>query len=61
MLKKMLKEAGNGGIILLATDGQNTKGLTDICHVEREIIDAGIRVITIAIGYTGYNLNLTSM
>ena len=61
MLKKMLKEAGNGGIILLATDGQNTKGLTDIWHVEREIIDAGIRVITIAIGYTGYNLNLTSM
>lgn len=46
----MLKEAGDGGIILLATDGGNTRGLLDICDVEREIIDAGIKVITIAIG-----------
>ncbi|XP_057365305.1 calcium-activated chloride channel regulator 4-like [Daphnia carinata] len=39
-----------GGIILLVTDGKNSPGYLDICDVEQDIIEAGIRVITIAIG-----------
>jgi hypothetical protein len=49
----MLQEKGNnrkGGIIVLVTDGQNSPGYLDISDVKEDIINAGIRVITVAFG-----------
>lgn len=46
----MLQQTGPGGIILLATDGANSPGLTNVVDVLSTVIQAGIRVITIAIG-----------
>lgn len=40
-----------GGIIALVTDGKNTKYRTSINDVSTDIIDAGIRVVTIAFGF----------
>ena len=51
----MLVEAGPGGTILLVTDGKNSPGYHDICDVQADIVQAGIRVITIAFGYIGIN------
>jgi calcium-activated chloride channel regulator 4 len=49
----MLQEKGNnktGGIIVLVTDGKNSPGYLSISDVQKDIIRANIRVITIAIG-----------
>ena len=48
----MLKEdrSSRGGTILLITDGENSPGYYDICHVQPELVQAGIRVVTIAFG-----------
>jgi hypothetical protein len=49
----MLQEKGNnktGGIIVLVTDGKNSPGYLSISDVENEIIQANIRVITVAFG-----------
>jgi calcium-activated chloride channel regulator 4 len=43
----MLKD---GGIIVLVTDGKNSPGYHDISDVKKDIVDAKIRVITIAYG-----------
>lgn len=47
---QLLAEAGKGGIILLVTAGENTPGCLSIADVESEILEAEIRVITIAVG-----------
>lgn len=57
----MLLEKGKGGVIVLATDGENSHGYLDIVDVEPMLVRAGIRVVTIAIGfvhigYIGYTL-----
>ncbi|EFX71592.1 hypothetical protein DAPPUDRAFT_326968 [Daphnia pulex] len=44
---QMLKD---GGIIVLVTDGKNSPGYHDISDVKKDIVDAKIRVITIAYG-----------
>ena len=48
----MLREdsSNQGGTILLITDGENSPGYYDICHVQPELVKANIRVITIAFG-----------
>ncbi|KAI9559825.1 hypothetical protein GHT06_013832 [Daphnia sinensis] len=40
----------NGGIIILVTDGKNSPGYLDIADVQQDIIDAGIRVVSVAFG-----------
>lgn len=57
----MLAEAGEGGIILLVTAGQNTPGCLSIADVESEIVAAGIRVITIAIGLDQNNKSFLTL
>ena len=48
---QMLTENGRkGGIIILVTDGKNSPGYLDICDVQDDIINAGIRVVSIALG-----------
>ncbi len=46
----MLAQGGPGGIVLLVTDGKNSPGYRNIDDVLPEILEAGIRVITIALG-----------
>ena len=41
----MLQEAGDGGIIVLATDGENSPGHLGIVDVEPMLVSAGIRVV----------------
>merc|ERR1712127_390325 len=52
LASKMLREdsSNQGGTILLITDGENSPGYYDICHVQPELVKANIRVITIAFG-----------
>ena len=51
MLQAVGESGDQGGIIVLVTDGKNSPGYKDTYDVEPKIIKAGIRVITIALGY----------
>ncbi len=42
--------AEKGGIIVLVTDGKNSPGYLDTSDLQPNILEAGIRVITIALG-----------
>jgi hypothetical protein len=51
MLKENKEKKDIGGVIVLITDGKNSPGYLDISDVKKDIIEAAIRVITIAFGY----------
>lgn len=40
-----------GGIIVLVTDGKNSPGYLNIADVQQDIINAGIRVVSVAFGF----------
>lgn len=44
-----------GGIIVLVTDGKNSPGYLTIADVQKDIIDAGIRVVSVAFGFVDSN------
>ena len=51
-MAQVLKSGGEGGIIILMTDGEQNCGGSNISYVIPNIVQSGARVITIAFGYS---------